>query len=219
MICVGEPAPPICLCRNLFLLETSLSQDLLDAPHHCGFGRHVDMAAASGEVDVEEGFVEEQRVTRRGTAQPVNPTNLGLNPLTRIRPLLVGRSVDLEQRRCCRPRREYFNHCQRPRHTRLVADEKMPIGTLLQSDLAAWPDGVDSVTRSRGANPIGSRSGAMKRDIDDHRCSCRIKATDRVAPVRHCPTRSRHPEHQILTRRVAQTIEARSRQEQSPHGR
>ena len=50
------------------------------------------------------------------------------SPSRRLRLLLVGGAVDLEQRDRHGPGGERLDHRQRPRHPRLVNDKEVPVG-------------------------------------------------------------------------------------------
>ena len=162
---VGEAPAPVGLARDLIGLQSPFGQGPGNGADDAGLGGNVDVSDPSGKIHAataasigsgSPGTDRPDRWTQRMSSR---------TPCRASRFLLVGRRVDLENGRRHGPRRERIDHRQRPRQTRLVDHEQVPVGLGAQGDLAAGPDRVDVVAgaRRRRSSPSPGPSRAGRR--------------------------------------------------------
>ena len=124
-----------------------------------------------------------------------------------------------EQRRCCQPGGSISIIASAPGIPSRNPPRKDANRALLQSDLATWPNCTNFWSPGLAARTQSVPGPAPWRETSTTTDARAVEVTNRIAAVGHRPTSSGHPEHQVLTRFVAQTIEAWSREDQSPHRR
>ncbi len=219
MLCVGKTPPPVRLGRNLILSETPCNQSTASAPYDSSLGSHVGVSRTGGNFHLLERLEDGRRITGLRTTKSVNPTDVDPRGMVRSEFLLVGGSVDLQQGYRDRQGRQRFNHRERSRQPRLVTHAEVPVSILSEGDLAPGANGIDPVSDPSGTDPIGTRSCAMQRDVDGDGGTNRIESADRVATIHDSVADQRYPEHQVLSCRVAKSIEVGSGQDHPVEGR
>src|SRR5437588_3357453 len=93
----------------------------------------------------------------------------------------------------------------------------MPVGRLVEIDLAPRANAVDPVAGLRGHRPLGAGPmHAMRDDVQLERGGARIVPTDGVAPRQRSLATTQH-EHEVLTGLVAEVLESVAGEQNATH--